>query len=84
MVYYPEAVCHAEKLVHCLQCQGHSKGLYSPNRTISTKSSGGPFATALGLIVHHKPECPVQKLGYCIHKVKVTATVQNVPECLSR
>ena len=29
-VYYG-AVCHAEKkkLVHCLKCQGHSKGLYN-------------------------------------------------------
>ena len=24
--YKPE--CHAEKLVHCVQCQGHSEGLY--------------------------------------------------------
>ena len=34
MVYYHEAMCHAEKLVHCLQCQGHSEGLYNQNITI--------------------------------------------------
>ena len=37
MVMQPE--CHAEKLVHCLQCQGHSKGLYNQNMTISAISS---------------------------------------------
>ena len=26
--------CHAQKLVHCLQCQGHSEGLYNQNMTI--------------------------------------------------
>ena len=24
VVYYHEAICHAEKLVHYLECQGHS------------------------------------------------------------
>ena len=28
VVYYHEAMCHAEKLLHYLQCQGHSKDLY--------------------------------------------------------
>ena len=29
--------------------------------------TAGPFATKLDLIVqHHKPECPVGKLGHCI------------------
>ena len=27
VVYYHEVECHAEKLVHCLQCQGHSEGI---------------------------------------------------------
>ena len=39
VMYYHEAVCHAEKLVHCLQCQGHSEGLYNRNMTIPTISS---------------------------------------------
>ena len=38
VVYYHEAMCHAEKLVHHLQCQGHSKGLYNQNMTIFTVS----------------------------------------------
>ena len=25
-----EPECHAEKLVHCLQCQDHSEGIYDP------------------------------------------------------
>ena len=28
VVYYHKAMCHAEKLVHYLQYQGHSEGLY--------------------------------------------------------
>ena len=75
---------HAEKLVHFVQCQGHSEGLYNQNMTISTISSKllVCFATKLGLIVqhHNKLECPVKKWDYC---VKVTAKVQNVSECLS-
>ena len=39
VVYYHEAMCHAEKLVHYLQCQGHSEGLYNQNMTIFTISS---------------------------------------------
>ena len=39
IVYYYEAMCHAEKLVHYLQYQGHSKGLNKQNMTTSTMSS---------------------------------------------
>ena len=31
--------CHAEKLDHYVQCQGHSEGLYYQNMTISVVSS---------------------------------------------
>ena len=31
--------CHAEKLVHCVQCQGDSEGLYNQSMTISVVSS---------------------------------------------
>ena len=30
--------CHAEKLVHCVQCQGHTEALYDQNETISVVS----------------------------------------------
>ena len=36
VVYYYEAMCHAETLVHYLQCQGHSEGLYNQHVTIFT------------------------------------------------
>ena len=51
-----------------LQCQGHSEGLYIQNMTISTISSKlVSFATSHRLVVlHHKSECPVEKLDYCI------------------
>ena len=39
VVYYHEAMCPVEKLVHYLHCQGHSKGLYDENKTIFTVSS---------------------------------------------
>ena len=58
MVYYHEVECHAEKSVHCLQCQ--SKYDYF-NYIFQT---AGLFATKLGLIVlHHNLECPVGKIG---------------------
>ena len=31
--------CHAEKMVHCVQWQGHSEGLHKQNMTISVVSS---------------------------------------------
>ena len=34
VVYYHEAMCHAEELVHYLHCQGHSEGLYNQNMII--------------------------------------------------
>ena len=47
-----------------------------------TFQTAGPFVTKLSLIVqHHKPECSVEKLGYCL-QVKVTTSFQNVSECL--
>ena len=51
-----EPECHAEKLAGCLQCQGHSKGLYNQIMTISTLSSK--------LLVW--PECPAEKLHYYV------------------
>ena len=58
------------KTVHCLECQGHSEGLYNQIMTSFTYyifQTAGLFATKLGLIVqHHKPECPVENLDYCI------------------
>ena len=30
--------CQAEKLVHCLQCQGHSKGFYGKTRLLHSRS----------------------------------------------
>ena len=46
---------------NCLQGQGHSKGLYNQNMTVSAIIAG-PFATKLGLIIQPKPECPVNTL----------------------
>ena len=42
-----EPECHAEKMGHCLQCQGHSEGLCHKNMTISAIFSK--------LLVHLQP-----------------------------
>ena len=60
--------CLAEKLLHCIQCQGHSESWYNQNTTISVVSSKllVRFVTKLALIIKcHKPECPVEKWDYC-------------------
>ena len=46
-MYYHEAMCHVEKLVHYLQCQGYNEGLYSQNMTI--------FTISYKLLVHLQP-----------------------------
>ena len=53
---HQEPECHAEKLVHCFQCEGHSDGLYNENMTISTiiLKLMLRFAIKLGLIVQHR------------------------------
>ena len=61
VVNYHEALRLAEKLVHYLQCQGHSEGLIKQNMTISAISSKLSLT-----VLHHKLECPVEKLDYCI------------------
>ena len=39
VMQHHELECYAEKLVRCLQCQGHSEGLYNQTMTISALSS---------------------------------------------
>ena len=39
VVYYHEAMCPAEKVVHYLHCQGQDEGLYNQDMTIFTISS---------------------------------------------
>ena len=69
--------CRIEKLVHCVQCEGHSKGLYNQNRTISVVSS----KLLVGLQLTNWSV--LWKNGITMFKVKITAKVQNVSECLS-
>ena len=39
VVQHHKPECHAEKLVHCVQCQGLSEGLYNQNMTTFVVSS---------------------------------------------
>ena len=82
-VYYHEVMCHVNKLVHYIQCQCES--LYNQNQTIFTISST--------LLVHLQPnmvwwysiisQSVLWENGITVLKVKATAKVQNVCECLS-
>ena len=56
--------CHAEKLIHFVQCQCYSEGLYNQNMIISVVFS--KLLLGLQSNVVHKPECPVAKWDYCI------------------
>ena len=42
--------CHAEKLVYCVQCQGHKEGLYNQNMTISVVCSRLLVSLQLNLV----------------------------------
>ena len=81
--YEPE--CHAEKLVCCLQCQGHSKGLHSQNMTISILSSKLLVLLQPNLVWSSNIISWSVAWKNCgsAFKVKVTAKVKNVSECLS-
>ena len=80
-----EPDCLAEKIVHGLQCQGHSEGLQNQIMTFCNLFyTDDLFSTKLGLIAqHHKWECPVEKNDYCIQG-QGHINGQNVSECLSR
>ena len=85
MKYYLEVMCPTEKLVHYLQCQGNSKGLYKQNMTISTISSKLQICLQPNLVLDYKIRSwsVLCKNLVTAFKVKVTAKVQNVSECLS-
>ena len=77
--------CHVEKLVHCFQCQGHSEGLYNQNMTIFTVSSKLLIRLQPNLIWEYNivSLSVLRWNGITAFKVKVTAKVKNVSECLS-
>ena len=65
-MHHHELECHAKRLVCYFQGQGHSKGSYDKNMTVSTISSE-LLILLLTLIVHyHKLECLMKKLNWCI------------------
>ena len=60
--------CHAKKLVHYSMSRSQ-QGLIESNFDYlrCTFQTADWFATKFGLTVwHHKQECPVEKLDYCI------------------
>ena len=85
VVQHHQPKCHAEKLVHCDQCQGHSEGLYNQNMTISVVSSKLQVGLQPNLVSQYSimSWSVLWKNGITAVKVKVTAKVKNVSECLS-
>ena len=43
VVYYHKMECQTEKLVHCLQCQGHGKGLLKKKKKTFSSISSEPL-----------------------------------------
>ena len=95
VVYFHEAMCQAEKLVHYLQCQGHSDGLYNQNMTNFTISSKVTIFTISSRLLVCSQSNLVDstaslagvffwKNGITAFKVKVTVKIQNDNECSSR
>ena len=69
ILQYYKPYCPAEKMDYCVQGQGHSEDLCNQNKTIFYYifQTAGPFATKLGVVVqHYKPECPAEKMDYCV------------------
>ena len=85
VVYYHEAMCHAEIFFHFLQGQGHIEGLYNQYMTIFTISSKLLVRLQSNLVSYYSI-ISHSVLWKCelitVVKVKVTAKVQNVWECL--
>ena len=57
-----EPESHAEKLVRCLQCQGHSEGIYDHNIT-------SPFVACWSVCnqtLLDSTKCHVEKWVYCV------------------
>ena len=85
VVYYNEAMCHAEKFIHHLQCQAYREGLYNPNMLILSISSKLLVRLQPNLVSWYSiiSRSILWENGITASKIKVTAKVQNVSECLS-
>ena len=75
VVHRPEPVCHAQELGCYFQGQGHNKGLYNHNMTVSTISMLYFLnflvvvfsSTELRLLVdHHKPKQTLKMCFCCV------------------
>ena len=86
VMQHDEPECHAEKLVHRLQCQGCSEALCNQNMTLSAVSSKLLVSLQPNLVWWYSiiSWSVLWKNGITAFKVKVIAKVKNVSECLSR
>ena len=73
-----------KKLVHYLQCQGHSEGLYNQSMTMFTISSKLLVCLQPNLVCYYSiiSRSVLWDNGITAFRVKVTMRVQNVSECL--
>ena len=77
--------CHAEKLVHRVQCRSHSENLCNQNVTISVVSSKLLDSFQPNLVQYYSmiSRSVLWKIGITVFKVKVTMKGRNVSEYLS-
>ena len=74
-----------QKLVHCVQCQDNSEGLYNQNMTISIISSKLLVRLQLNWVRQYSiiSQNVLLKNWITAFKVKVTVKVQNIGEYFS-
>ena len=79
-------VSSRKKIVCCLQGQGHNKGSFDQNVTLSTMSSELLILQQPNLVWWYMiiSQNVLLKSGITLFKVKVTTKVQNVSDCLSK
>ena len=78
--------CHSKRFVCYFQGQGHSKGSYDQNMTVSTVSSELLILLLQNLVWWYiiVSQSVLWRNCIAVFKVKVTAKLQNVNDCLSR
>ena len=88
VVYYYKSEFHVEKLVCCIQSQGHSKGLYNQSMTVSTILSELLTLLQPNLVLWYILICwsvvlkKKKKRDYCVQGQGLSE-IQNVIEYLS-
>ena len=83
-LYYHKVMCHAEKLVHHLQCQGHSEGLKSKYDCFYYLLNCWSICNQTWFLWYSIiSQSVLWENGITAFKVMVTVKGKNISECLS-